>query len=201
MGWWPDRAMRLWKEWDEQYTDKLLPWLLYRTGDLIMRDEMTQFMEQSMENWDVIGHEYEILTPEDIRHRWSVIHTPEIGAEIYDPSGGMVRARRTIESVAQVFLQEGGQIRIARAGMGDEEGRTLSNIHLENGGRLEAGLFVIAVGPWFAKFLPEFMGRWYSAGGVGHVYYFATPPGLKSCRYPDLPSYNVPGMTVWPALP
>ena len=200
-GQWADRAMGLWKEWDEKHTDKLLPRLLYQTGDLIMRDEMTPFMEQSMANWDVMGHAYEILTPEEIRYRWPVIRTPDIGAAIYDPSAGVVRARRAIESVAQVFLQEGGQIRIARAGMGDAEGRTLSNIHLENGDRLEAGLFVIAVGPWFAKFLPELMGRRYSAGGVGHVYYFATPPGDESYRYPNLPSYNVPGVTGWPALP
>ena len=153
-GQWADRAMGLWKEWDEKYTDKLLPRLLYQTGDIIMRDEMTPFMEQCMANWDVMGHAYEILTPEEIRYRWPVIHTPDIGAAIYDPSAGVVRARRAIESVVQVFLQEGGQIRIARAGMGDAEGRTLSNIHLENGDRLEAGLFVIAVGPWFAKFLP-----------------------------------------------
>ena len=198
-GRWAVRSRQLWQEWDEEHADKLLPRLFYETGDVIMRDEMTPFMEQCMENWDVMGHEYEILTPDEIRYRWPVMHTPEIAAAIYEPSAGVVRARRAIESVAQVFMQEGGDIRIARASMGDADGRTLSSLHLENGDRLEAGLFVIAVGPWFAKFLPELMGKRYSSRTVGHVYYFATPPGDESFRYPNLPSYNVPGVTGWPA--
>lgn len=200
-GRWAVRSRQLWQEWDEEHTDELLPRLFYETGDVIMRDEMTPFMEQCMENWDVMGHEYEILTPDEIRYRWPVMHTPGIAAAIYEPSAGVVRARRAIESVAQVFVQEGGDIRIARASMGDADGRTLSNLHLENGDRLEAGLFVIAVGPWFAKFLPELMGRRYSSRTLGHVYYFATPPGDESFRHPNLPSYNVPGVTGWPALP
>jgi sarcosine oxidase len=200
-GRWAIRAKRLWREWDEEHTDALLPRIYYETGDVIMRDEMTPFMEQSCENWDALGHPYEVLGPDEVRYRWPVIHTPDIGAAIYEPSAGVVRARRAIESVAQVFFQEGGEIRIARAAMGDAAGRTLANMHLEGGERLEAGLFVLAVGPWFPKFLPELMGRRYSAGGVGHVYYFATPPGDESFRHPNLPSYNVPGVTGWPALP
>jgi glycine/D-amino acid oxidase-like deaminating enzyme len=165
-----------------------------------MRDEMTPFMEQSCENWDVMGHPYEVLTPEEVRYRWPVMHTPEIGAAVYEPSAGVVRARRAIESVARVFVQEGGEIRIARASMGEARGRTL-DVRLENGDRLEAGVFVLAVGPWFAKLLPELMGRRFSSSAIGHVFYFATPPGDESYRYPNLPSYNVPGTTGWPALP
>lgn len=200
-GEWAIRATALWKEWDEQYADQLLPRLFYETGDLMMREEMTPYLEQSMENWDVLGHPYEVLTPDEVRYRWPQIHTPEIGAAVYEPSAGVVRARRAIESVARVFQQEGGEIRVARASMGDQDGRTLSNIHLENGERLDAGLFVIAVGPWFAKFLPELMGRRFSANAIGHVYYIATPPGDEAFRFPNMPSYNVPETTGWPALP
>jgi glycine/D-amino acid oxidase-like deaminating enzyme len=166
-----------------------------------MREEVTPFMEQSMRNWDVLGHPYEVLTPEEVRYRWPVIHTPGIGAAMYEPSAGVVRARRAIESVAQVFTQEGGEVRIGRARMGDAEGRTLANVHLEDGTRLEAGLFVVAVGPWMAKFLPELMGRRFSARAMGFVFYVGTPPGDEAYRHPNLPSYNVPATTGWPALP
>lgn len=200
-GRWAVRAMQMWKQWDAEHTDKLLPRLYYETGDIIMRDEMTPYMEQSCENWDVMGREYEILTPEEVRYRWPAVHTPEIASVVYEPGAGVVRARRAMESVARVFEQEGGEIRIAKAQIGDTDGRTLSNIHLADGERLEAGLFVIAVGPWFHKFLPELMGKRFNSQAMGYVFYFGTPPGDEAYRFPNLPSYNVPGVTGWPALP
>lgn len=198
---WAIRARRKWQEWDEQYADALLPRLFYETGDIIMRDELTPSMEQSMANWDALGHEYELLTPEEVRYRWPMIETPEVGVVMHEPSAGVVRARRAIESVARVFRQEGGQILIQKAAHGDTEGRTLQNVHLANGDTLEAGLFVYATGAWFHLFLPELLGKRYSARTVGHVYYFSTPPGDLSYQWPNCPSYGVPGCTGWPALP
>jgi glycine/D-amino acid oxidase-like deaminating enzyme len=200
-GGWAIRAMQKWKDWDEQHADAMLPRLFFQTGDLIMEEEMTPSMEGSMANWDILGHPYEVLTPEEVRYRWPMIHTPDIGAALYEPSAGIVRARRAIESVARVFQQEGGQIRIAKATHGQSDGRTLQNVELQDGETLEAGLFVYAAGAWFHHFLPELLGKRYSANMVGHVYYFATPPGDESYRWPNCPSYGVPGCTGWPALP
>jgi hypothetical protein len=36
---------------------------------------------------------------------------------------------------------------------------------------------------------------------MGHVHYFGTPPGDDRFTFPNLPSYNFPGVTGWPALP
>jgi mono/diheme cytochrome c family protein len=36
---------------------------------------------------------------------------------------------------------------------------------------------------------------------LGHVHYFGTPPGNDRFTFPNLPSYNFPGVTGWPALP
>jgi glycine/D-amino acid oxidase-like deaminating enzyme len=200
-GGWAIRAMQMWKDWDEEHTDALLPRLYYETGDLIMREEMTPSMEQSMANWDVLGHPYEVLTTEEVEYRWPMIRTPGIGAVLYEPQAGVVRARRAIESVARVFEQEGGEIRVAKVAPGEAEGRIQRNVRLEDGSTLEAGLFVYATGAWFHLFLPELLGRRYAANAVGHVYYFSTPPGDESYRYPNCPSYGVPGCTGWPALP
>ena len=63
------------------------------------------------------------------------------------------------------------------------------------------GTFVFALGPWFPKFFPQLLGRRLNSRSLGHVFYFSTPPGDESYRHPNLPSYNVPGVTGWPALP
>ena len=198
---WAIRSMQKWKDWDDEYSSALLPRLFYETGDLTMREEMTASMQGSMENWDVLGHPYEVLTPEEVRYRWPMIQTPDIGGVLYEPAAGVVRARRAIESVARVFQQEGGTIKIAKAAPGQSEGRTQQSLQLTNGETLEAGRFVYATGAWFHLFLPELLGRRYSARAVGHVYYFATPAGDESYRWPNCPSYGVPGCTGWPALP
>ena len=198
---WAIRAGQKWREWDDQYSDALLPRLFFETGDLIMQEEMSASMEGSMATWDALGHPYEILTPEEVRYRWPMIQTPDIGGVLYEPSAGVVRARRAIESVARVFQQEGGDLQIVKAAHGEENGRTLNNVTLSNGETLEAGMFVYATGAWFHHFLPELLGNRYSARAVGHVYYFATPAGDESYRWPNCPSYGVPGCTGWPALP
>ncbi len=198
---WAIQSMAKWKEWDAEHEGTLLPRLYYETGDLMMREEMTPSMEQSMANWDILGHPYEVLTTDEVRYRWPMIETPEVEAVMYEPMAGVVRARRAIESVARVFEQEGGEIRIAKVAHGNEDGRTLKNVHLSTGESLEAGTFVYATGAWFHLFLPELLGNRYSARAVGHVYYFATPSGDESYRWPNCPSYGVPGCTGWPALP
>jgi glycine/D-amino acid oxidase-like deaminating enzyme len=200
-GRWAARSRERWKEWDEENADAMLPRLFYTTGDVIMRDEMTPFLEETVANWDAMGHEYEILTADEVRYRWPVIHTPEVEVALYEPSAGVVRARRAIESVAQRFQQEGGEIRIGRVAMGTVEGRRVLDVLMENGDRVTGGTFVFALGPWFPKFFPELMAKRLRIRTLGHVFYFSTPPGDESYRYPNLPSYNVPGVTGWPALP
>lgn len=200
-GRWAARATELWKVWDEEHSDDLLPRLFSTTGDLIMRDEMEPFLEETMANWDVMGHEYEVLTPDEIHHRWPVIATPDIKVALYEPSAGVVRARRAIESVARVFQQEGGTIRIGRVAMGERDGRRVLDVRVDGDERVQGGTFVFALGPWFPKFFPELMGKRLRIRTLGHVYYVSTPPGDESYRVPNLPSYNVPGVTGWPALP
>ena len=200
-GRWAARATELWKQWDAEHNGPTLPRLFYTTGDVILREEMDPFMEQTVENWRVMGHAYEVLTADEVRYRWPAIHTPDVNVALYEPSAGVVRARRAMESVARVFQREGGELRVARAALGDTEGRTISSLLLDGSDRLEAGAFVFALGPWFPTAFPHLMGRRLNARTLGHVFYFSTPPGDESYRYPNLPSYNMPGVTGWPALP
>ena len=73
-------------------------------------------------------------------------------------------------------------------------------LQLESGETLSAETFILACGPWFPKVLPELMGPRIPIA-MGHVFYFAVPPGDSRFSYPHMPSYGVPGCTGWPALP
>lgn len=196
---WAKEAIRRWTAWDEVHRQQLLPRLFFNTGDLILRREMEPYLEDTQANWDALDIQYEILTPDEVAHRWPWIRVDAVGVAYYEPGAGVVRARRAIESVAEVYRREGGTITIGRAAFGDRSGTTLQTVRLESGDTLAAAQFIFACGPWFPKVFPALMGNRLRTS-IGHVFYFGVPPGDTRFMYPRMPSYGVPGCTGWPAL-
>ena len=194
---WAKEAILRWTAWDEENQDRLLPRLFFNTGDLILRDEVTPYIEDTRAHWDAIGAEYEVLTPDEVSYRWPWIRFENLALGVYEPDAGVVRARRAIESVARVFEEEGGTIRIGRASFGAGEGRTLHDVKIESGDPMSAATFLFALGPWFPKQFPQLMGKRLRIP-MGHTYYFAVPD--HRFMFPNMPSYGVPGCTGWPAL-
>lgn len=123
-----------------------------------------------------------------------------MGVAMFEDAAGVVRARRACEAVAEVFRSRGGQVVIARVEYGRREGGRLLDVALTPGQPLAAGAFVFACGPWLPKVLPDVMANRLRTP-LGHVFYYGTPPGDTRFLYPNLPSYNVPGVTGWPGLP
>lgn len=196
---WATESMRRWTEWDEMGSERLLPKLFFNTGDLILREEVSPDEEDTMANWDTLGVPYEVLTPDEVNHRWPWIRFENLGFALYEPQAGVVRARRAIESVAEVFRQEGGTIKLGRAAIGDTDGTHVANVSISPDESLSAGTFIFACGPWFPKVFPELMANRLRIP-MGYVFYFGVPPGDRRFVYPNMPSYSVPGCTGWPAL-
>ena len=197
---WARRAISRWKQWDEENQQRLRPRLFFQTGDLILRDETNTYISETISNWDALNVPYEVLTAAEVTTRWPWIRYDGLGIALYEPDAGVVRARRAIESVARVFVENGGRIEVAHASLGDRQGRQLASITLNSGDSLSAGSFVFACGPWFPKVFPELMAKRLRIS-MGHVFYFSVPPGDRQFVYPYMPSYGVPGCTGWPALP
>src|SRR5262249_47976955 len=76
----------------------------------------------------------------------------------------------------------------------------LQEIALDTGVKLRADTFVWAVGPWMAKTFPDILAK-KTRVPIGYVCYFATPVNDERFTYPNLPSFNFPGVTGWAALP
>lgn len=197
---WARRAITRWKQWDEEGQERLLPRLFFQTGDLILRGETNTYITDTLSNWDALSVPYEVLTADEVSARWSWIRYDGLGVALYEPDAGVVRARRAIESVARVFVENGGRIEVGHAVLGGRQGRRLGNITLNSGDNLSADSFVFACGPWFPKVFPDLMAKRLRIS-MGHVFYFSVPPGDRRFVYPYMPSYGVPGCTGWPALP
>jgi len=197
---WANDAIRKWTEWDEMGADRLLPRVFFNTGDLILREETSPYIEDTRSHWDALGTPYEMLTPDEVAYRWPWVRFDGLGVAVYEPAAGVVRARRAIESVARVFEEEGGTITIGRASLGERRGRSLQSVAIDGGDPVSGETTIFACGPWFPKVFPELMGNRLRIS-MGHVFYFAVSPGDNRFSFPNMPSYGVPGCTGWPALP
>lgn len=196
---WAKEAIRRWNRWDEEWGDRLLPRLFFTTGDLIFRSEWEPFLERTVTAWDELGAEYEVLDRGEVAYRYPVFDLSGIEAVLYEPDAGVVRARRAIESVAEVFRRRRGEIVMAEATLGRRSGRRVEELVLSGSDVVSAGAYVFACGPWLPKVFPELMGDRLRIP-MGHVYYFGVPPRSRRYAFPHLPSYNFPGVTGWPAL-
>ena len=197
---WATQAMARWKAWDEEFSRTTQERVFYTTGDLIFRKDWEPFMKDTRKNWDTVGVKYEVLTPNDVRSQYPVIDLQGISVILYEPHAGVVRARRSCERVAESFQHNGGKMVVARALPSLANGNRLQDIALSNGETLRAEKFVFACGPWLWKLFPEFL-RTRLRTPMGNVYYYGTPIGDNRWVAPNMPSFNFPGITGWPALP
>lgn len=197
---WAIRAIERWDAFQDRWSEEQGLELFFSTGDLILREEADDWLENTMASWDELGHDYERLTLDEVGYRWPNIATEGFEVAVYEPAAGVVRARRTCETVIDMCERNGGRLRIARAVPGRTFGDRLVDLELTPGDRLEADTFVFCLGPWFPKVFPDLLGDRMTTP-IGHVYYYAVPPGDNRFVHPNMPSYNVPGITGWPALP
>jgi hypothetical protein len=135
-----------------------------------------------------------------VRKSFPVISIDDITAIIYEPDAGVVRARRACQHVSAVFEMLGGKMMIGRASPSKISNGRLEEISLDTGAKLRADTFVYCVGPWLGKTFPEIFAK-KTRAPIGYVCYFGTPINDQRFTFPNLPSYNFPGVTGWAALP
>jgi sarcosine oxidase len=197
---WAREAMKKWIAFDDTWGRDLRLNLFHVTGDLIMRTEWDNFQLRCKVWWDKNKIPYQVLNPDDVRKSFPVISMDDITAVLYEPDAGVVRARRACQAVSAVFEHLGGKVVIGRASPGKWANGKLQELKLDTGATLRADTFVYAVGPWLGKTFPELFAK-KTRVPMGYVCYFATPIGDYRFTYPNIPSYNFPGVTGWAALP
>jgi glycine/D-amino acid oxidase-like deaminating enzyme len=197
---WARESMKRWSAFQDEWGRDLRLNLFHVTGDLILREDWDNFQLRCKLWWDRHKIPYAILSPDEVRRSFPVISLDDITAVLYEPDAGVVRARRAVQAVAAAFEALGGKIVIGRATPSKIANGRLVEVTLDTGATLRADTFVFAVGPWLGKTFPELFAK-KTRVPIGYVCYFATPVGDQRFTYPNLPSFNFPGVTGWPALP
>jgi glycine/D-amino acid oxidase-like deaminating enzyme len=197
---WAREAMGMWKKFDDEWGRDLRLNLFHVTGDLIMRTEWDNFQLRCKVWWDKHKIPYEVLNPDDVRKAFPVMNIEDITAVLHEPDAGVVRARRGAQTAAAAFEHLGGKIVIGRATPSKISNGRLEEIALDTGATLRADTFVYCPGAWLGKTFPDLFAKKMTAP-IGYVVYFGTPVGDHRFAYPNIPSYNFPGVTGWAALP
>lgn len=198
---WANQAIDRWTKFDAEWGRQMKVRLFFSTGDFIFRAAPETFTDRTQAVWKQLRIPFELPNVTDVKREYPQFDLTDITLAIYDPRAGVVRARRACEVLAEAFRQSGGEVLIGHASLGDRSGDRLQNIKtIGPAATLTAATFVFALGPWFPKAFPELMASRIRTP-MGHVHYFGTPPGDDRFTFPNIPSWNFPGVTGWAALP
>lgn len=197
---WARESIVRWRNFDAEFAKRFGTRFFFTTGDVIYRDAEESFTTRTRELWAQLKVPHEVLTADEAARRWPAIQRPNAQVILYEPDAGVARARASIQALAAVARDVGVRFVTGRARPGPVTSARMQYVTLDDGTRLTADAYVFCCGPWLRKVFPEQLGNRMRTP-LGHVCYFGTPEGDSRFTLPNLPSWNVPGVTGWPALP
>ena len=197
---WARTSIARWREFDAEWAPVFRTRFFMETGDVICRAADEPFIKNTRALWTAQGVKHDVLTGDEVRKRWPQMNNDDTTIAIYEPDAGVARARASTLAVAAIAEKMGATIRIGRVRPGPIVNNKMDGVLFDDGSVLRADAYVWACGPWLRKiFQPLLTNR--VRVPLGYVCYFATPAGDTRFTYPNMPSYNFPGVTGWVALP
>ena len=197
---WARTAIRRWSDFDDEYAKEFHTKFFHRTGDVICRAKPEPFVTRTIELGKAQGVHHEVVDGAEVMKRWPVIDARDIEIAVIEPDAGVARARAATQAVASIAQREGVQLVIGRARPGPVANGVMDGVVLEDGTVIRGDTYVFCCGPWLRKLFPGILENRMRVP-LGYVCYFGVPEGDRRFTYPNLPSYNFPGVTGWPALP
>ena len=184
---WAVRAMTEWKAREREFGKSLM----YPAPRLQMAASMTKGLTEQKAIFDRLEVPYEIARHDELRRRYPQINFDDVGLAFVETSAtsAVLKARESVAAVADRFAAKGGTFGIAQARPGAATGRALTDLDLGQNGRIAAGIFIFACGPWLPKLFPQLLGRKISSPRR-ELYYWGTPPGDARFSWPNLPTWE-----------
>ncbi len=192
------RATQLWREHEKRWRLRLLHgigvlWMAKGGDDAFERGSLSMLKDA--------GVAYEELSVNEMGKRWPQINFEGVGWGIYEPDGGVLRARVGCQAILDGFLAEGGSYKQAAVLARNLESGISDGLPLADGSKLMADQYVFACGSWLGKLFPETI-RDKIRVTKQEVFFFGTPAGDDRFSEEKLPAwadhrdrfiYGIPG--------
>ena len=161
--------------------------LLHQIGALWFAHHEAGFEAASAVVFDRLGVEWERLEPAEVVRRYPVVAGDGFTFVMHEPGAGALMARRSVAAVADEFMRDGGELRIARAQPpSPERAGEIGRLALADGTFEDADAFVFACGAWLRFLFPDLLGDTIRVTRQ-EVLYMAPPPGDGRWRAGALP--------------
>lgn len=191
------RALTLWQENGKNFGRQLF----HNTGVLwFCYEENTPLVDDSMVFAKKYGMEYEYFKPDELQKRNPNIRVSDLHHAYFDPFGGYLDARESIQTVCHAFIKEGGAYVQAYVQPGKISHERLQEITLSNADHLKADGYVFACGAWLGKLFPDFLHDVITCTKQ-EVYYFGVP-AEHSLAFENIPVWvDVDGKDFYYGIP
>jgi len=118
----------------------------------------------------------ERLGRREMARRFPMIDFSGVEIGMFEPEFGALMARRSLLTLVQRFVRDGGEYRHEAAHVLQQQSGRLRSLRLGSESRLEADAYVFALGPWLPKLFPDVVGARIRPTRQ-EVFFFATPAG------------------------
>lgn len=190
------RALELWKENEERFSKKMfintgVLWYCYEEKTPLVDDSIAFALKHKMN--------YEYLTAKEIEVRYPLINVRDLHHAYFDPHGGYLKARESMQNVQEAFIKEGGKF-IQEHVRPNIPGQHMKGILLSNGDQLTAAAYLFACGAWLGALFPGVFGNIITCTKQ-EVYYFGVP-STDSLSFEMLPVWvDVDGKDFYYGIP
>ena len=189
-------AMDSYRWWKDMEAESGVP-IVLETGKLMMstQDGNISIAEELRARHKKYGlGDAEILGPDELRYRWPQLNSEDItwGAYTENAAGCVMMARKGVETVANQFVKQGGEMRIAHCTPNFDSSGNVINVRTQDGETLNAQHYVFACGPWLSKLFPDLLEKRLRVQRRD-VLFYGSPPGDSSFAYPRMPTWSVMG--------
>src|SRR5437773_6738566 len=111
---WVLEAFGRWKAREAEWGRRLL----YETGRLLLAPEWNHGLETTKAALDKYRVPNERLSQGELRRRYPQMDAEGVGACLFEPTTGVLKARERCMAVAEAFRKKGGRFRVSRARLG-----------------------------------------------------------------------------------
>lgn len=174
------------EEWKRLSRDQDLP-LFQNAGVLVFFDRENDYATASYETMRALNLRTERIEPAALRARWPQIDWTGVKFGLLEPDFGALMARRSVATLVEQFIQNGGTYRKA-AILPPKGGDKLEALETAAGDTLQAGEFVFACGPWLAKLFPDIIGARLFVTKQ-EIFFFRPPAGDLRFSMPAMPGW------------
>jgi sarcosine oxidase len=181
---WARRAREQWIALGEQVAEQIF----FQAGVLWFAARPDGFEADAYRTLASLDIPVEHLSPKEVVARWPQVGLDSLSFALFEPEAGFLLARRGVAAAARQFCREGGTFRLADVRPGRADGHRLLDVVDGSGGRIAAGTFVFACGPWLPGLFPEAVGSLIKVTKQD-VIYIGPPAGDGRFHSDELPAW------------